>query len=198
MVGFSIVQVAPDCRGVGGFMRAGSQGKNLFRFSGRIDGRSLGAGTYRIRATAVQGQRTTSIKRETVVVVAPGQSVRSASAQKSTCGRGEEAAEGRAAIAAFAVESGEPPSTGSTVEAGSPSGQSETSGGQAGGENGAVVAPENSVRPADFLLQPRAPNLAIASDVDAGWSPLAFTAAGVMFIALLVIGGRELAGRYRD
>jgi hypothetical protein len=197
MVGFSIIQIAPNCRGVCGFMRAGNQGKNLFRFSGRIDGRSLGAGTYRIRATTVQGQRTTSIKRETVVIVAPGRSVRSASAQRSTCGRGEEAAESRAAIAVFAAESGDPPTTGSTLDTGSPSGQSEASG-QAGGENGAVVAPENSVRPADFLLQPRAPNLANDSDAGGGWSPLAFTAVGAMFIALLVIGGRELAERYRD
>jgi hypothetical protein len=60
-----------------------------------------------------------------------------------------------------------------------------------------VVAPEGVAPPANFLLQPRAPNLAITSDVDAGWSPLALSALGAMFIVLFVIGGRELAERYR-
>jgi hypothetical protein len=47
------------------------------------------------------------------------------------------------------------------------------------------------------LLRPRAPKLAITSDVDAGWSPLAVSILGAMFIVLFVIGGRELAERYR-
>ena len=188
LVVFSIVQIAPNCRGVGGFTRAGDQGRNRFSFSGRIDGHALSAGTYRIRVAAVQGQKVTSVRRETVVVVAPGQSIRSARAQKSTCGQGEEAAEDRAEIAAFIDL--EPPGTGgSTV--------SPWAHGGASGSNGAVVAPEGVAPPANFLLQPRAPNLAIASDVDAGWSPLALSTAGAMFIVLFVIAGRELAERYR-
>jgi hypothetical protein len=183
---FSIVQIAPNCRGVGGFTRAGTQGKNRFSFSGRIDGRALSAGTYRIRVAAVQGQKVTSVSRETVVVVAPGDSVRDAHAQKSTCGPGEEAAEGRSEIAAFV----EPPGTGGAPV--SPSAH----GGESGSQ-GAVVAPEGVAPPANFLLQPRAPNLAITSDVDAGWSPLALSTLGAMFIVLFVIGGRELAERYR-
>ena len=39
-------------------------------------GMPLSAGTYRIRVAAVKGQKVTSVRRETVVVVAPGQSIR--------------------------------------------------------------------------------------------------------------------------
>jgi hypothetical protein len=187
---FSIVQIAPSCRGVGGFTRAGEQGKNRFGFSGRIDGRPLSAGTYRIRVAAVQGQEVTSVKRETVVVVAPGQSLQSAHAQKSTCGAGEEAAEGRAEIAAFVDL--EPPGTGS----GAPVSPSAHGGGS--GNNGAVVAPEGGDPPANFLVQPRAPKLAITPDVDGDWSPMALSTLGAMFIVLFVIVGRELAERYRN
>jgi hypothetical protein len=186
---FSIVQIAPDCRGVGGFTRAGTQGKNRFSFSGRIDGRALNAGTYRIRVAAVKGQKVTSVSRETMVVVAPGESVRDAHAQKSTCGQGEEATEDRAEIAAFVDL--QPPGTG-----GAPVSPSAHGGGS--GSNGAVVAPEGVDPPANFLLQPRAPNLAITPDVDGGWSPTALSTLGAMFIVLFVIAGRELAERYRD
>ena len=185
---FSIVQIAPNCRGVGGFTRAGTQGKNRFSFSGRIDGRALNAGTYRIRVAAVKGQKVTSVSRETVVVVAPGQSVRDAHAQKSACGQGEEAAEDRAEIAALDLQS---PRTG-----GAPVSPSAHGGGS--GSNGGVVAPEGVDPPANFLLQPRAPKLAITPDVDGGWSPTALSTLGAMFIVLFVIGGRELAERYRD
>jgi hypothetical protein len=174
---------------VGGFTRAGTQGKNRFSFSGRIDGRALNAGTYRIRVAAVKGQKVTSVSRETVVVVAPGQSVRDAHAQKSTCGPGEEATKDRAEIAAF-VDT-QPPGTG-----GAPVSPSAHGGGS--GSNGAVVAPEGVDPPANFLLQPRAPKLAITPDVDGGWSPTALSTLGAMFIVLFVIGGRELAERYRD
>ena len=186
---FSIVQIAPNCRGVGGFTRAGTQGKNRFSFSGRIDGRALSAGTYRIRVAAVKGQKVSSVSRETLVVVAPGQSVRDAHAQKSACGQGEEAAEDRAEVAAFVdLES---PGTG-----GAPVSRSAHGGGR--GSNGGVVAPEGVYPPANFLLQPRAPNLALTPDVEGGWSPTALSTLGAMFIVLFVIGGRELAERYRD
>jgi hypothetical protein len=185
---FSIVQIAPNCRGVGGFTRAGTQGKNRFSFSGRIDGHPLSAGTYRIRVAAVKGQKVTSVSRETVVVVAPGQSVRDAHAQKSTCGQGEEAAEDRAEIAAF-VDT-QPPGTG-----GAPVSPSAHGGGS--GSNGAVVAPEGVDPPANFLLQPRAPKLGLTPDVDGRWSPTALSVAGAMLIALLVIALRELAERHR-
>ena len=186
---FSIVQIAPNCRGVGGFTRAGTQGKNRFSFSGRIDGRALNAGTYRIRVAAVKDQKVTSVSRETVVVVAPGQSVRDAHAQKSTCGPGEETTKDRAEIAAF-VDT-QPPGTG-----GAPVSPSAHGGGS--GSNGGVVAPEGVDPPANFLLQPRAPKLAITPAVDGGWSPTALSTLGAMFIVLFVIGGRELAERYRD
>ena len=185
---FSIVQIAPNCRGVGGFTRVGTQGKNRFSFSGRIDGHPLSAGTYRIRVAAIQGQKVTSVSRETVVVVAPGQSVRDAHAQKSTCGPGEETTKDRAEIAAF-VDT-QPPGTG-----GAPVSPSAHGGGS--GSNGGVVAPEGVDPPANFLLQPRAPKLGLNSDVDAGWSPTALSIAGAMFIALLVIALRELAERHR-
>lgn len=199
LVRFSFVQIAPGCRGVGGFTRAGEQGKNRFSFSGGIKRQPLGAGTYRIRAASVEGQKVTSIRRETVVVVAPGQSVHSAGAQKSTCGPGEEAVESRAAIALFAdVGSGEPPSTGHRpVDAGSALPVGETGGSQAGGNGGDVVAPEALSPPEDFLVRPATPNLALGSDVDGGWPPPVIAAIGVMCIALLVIGARELTERFR-
>jgi len=121
-------------------------------------------------------------------VVAPGQSVRDAHAQKSACGQGEEAAEDRAEIAALDLQS---PRTG-----GAPVSPSAHGGGS--GSNGGVVAPEGVDPPANFLLQPRAPKLAITPDVDGGWSPTALSTLGAMFIVLFVIGGRELAERYRD
>jgi hypothetical protein len=174
---------------VGGFTRAGTQGKNRFSFSGRIDGHPLSAGTYRIRVAAVKGQKVTSVSRETLVVVAPGQSVRDAHAQKSTCGPGEEATKDRAEIAAF-VDT-QPPGTG-----GAPVSPSAHGGGS--GSNGAGVAPEGVDPPANFLLQPRAPKLGLTPDVDGGWSPTALSTLGAMFIVLFVLGGRELAERYRD
>ena len=185
---FSIVQIAPNCRGVGGFTRAGTQGKNRFSFSGRIDGHPLSAGTYRIRVAAVKGQKVTSVSRETLVVVAPGQSVRDAHAQKSTCGPGEEATKDRAEIAAF-VDTQPPGTGGAPVSPSAHGGES--------GSNGGVVAPEGVDPPANFLLQPRVPKLALTPDVDGGWSPTALSIAGAMFIALLVIALRELAERHR-
>ncbi len=185
---FSIVQIAPNCRGVGGFTRAGRQGKNRFSFSGRIDGHPLSAGTYRIRVAALKGQKVTSVSRETLVVVAPGQSVRDAHAQKSTCGPGEEATKDRAEIAAF-VDTQPPGTGGAPVSPSAHGGES--------GSNGGVVAPEGVDPPANFLLQPRAPKLGLNPDVDGGWSPTALSIAGAMFIALLVIALRELAERHR-
>ena len=173
----------------GGFTRAGTQGKNRFSFSGRIDGHPLSAGTYRIRVAAVKGQKVTSVSRETLVVVAPGQSVRDAHAQKSTCGPGEEATKDRAEIAAF-VDTQPPGTGGAPVSPSAHGGES--------GSNGGVVAPEGVDPPANFLLQPRAPKLGLTPDVDGGWSPTALSTLGAMFIVLFVIGGRELAERYRD
>ena len=60
-----------------------------------------------------------------------------------------------------------------------------------------MVAPESVAPPANFLLQPRVPKLGITSDLDTGWSPLALSTLGAMFIVLFVIAGRELAERYR-
>jgi hypothetical protein len=50
IVEFVVVQVAPSCRRVGHFRVAGRAGVNRVRFFGRVGGRVLGPGTYRIRA----------------------------------------------------------------------------------------------------------------------------------------------------
>ena len=112
-----------------------------------------------------------------------------AHAQKSTCGPGEEATKDHAEIAAFVDTPAFPSTGGAPVSPSAHGGES--------GSNGGVVAPEGVDPPANFLLQPRVPKLALTPDVDGGWSPTALSIAGAMFIALLVIALRELAERHR-
>lgn len=57
LVEFVVIRIAPDCRTVGRFRVAGRAGVNRVRFRGRLRGRTLPPGTYRIRARAVPGRR---------------------------------------------------------------------------------------------------------------------------------------------
>ena len=63
---FTVNQVSPACRGIGHFSVAGRAGLNRVRFAGRVHGRSLSPGTYRIAARTAAGR---VIRRITLVVV---------------------------------------------------------------------------------------------------------------------------------
>jgi hypothetical protein len=83
-VRFTIKEIWPDCRRAGAFTVRGHAGINRLRFNGRIRGRKLPAGTYRIRA---RSRGRTVLKR--IFVVGGG------AASPSTCG---EAAGGATAL----------------------------------------------------------------------------------------------------
>ena len=67
---FVVIEIAPDCRRVGRFRVAGHPGINRVRFRGRIGGRPLGPGTYRIKARTVPRGR--AVVDTELVVVEPG------------------------------------------------------------------------------------------------------------------------------
>lgn len=60
-------QVAPACRYTGKFLVRGHAGRNVVRFRGRLRGRPLEPGTYRLIAHP-RGQRANRLERVTVVV----------------------------------------------------------------------------------------------------------------------------------
>src|SRR6266511_336633 len=64
---FTINQASPACRGIGHFAVVAHGGLNRVRFSGRIHGKPLGPGTYRISARTAAGRL---VRRITLVVVA--------------------------------------------------------------------------------------------------------------------------------
>lgn len=84
LVRFTVFRLSPTCERVGSFLRTGQRGLNETRFSGRVDGRPLSPGTYRIEARPV-GRGDAATESDRFVVVAPSDSVASASAQPSTC-----------------------------------------------------------------------------------------------------------------
>ena len=88
LVRFTVFRLSPSCERVGSFRRMGKRGLNETRFSGRVDGRPLSPGTYRIEARPV-GRGDAATERDRFVVVAPSDSVASASAQPSTCAPSE-------------------------------------------------------------------------------------------------------------
>ena len=57
LVEFIVMEIAPNCRRVGRFRALGEAGINLVSFRGRMGGRALGPGTYRIMARSVPGGR---------------------------------------------------------------------------------------------------------------------------------------------
>jgi hypothetical protein len=63
---FAVDQVSPACRRIDRFSVAGHAGVNRVRFGGRMHGRQLAAGTYRISARTVSGR---IVRRITLVVV---------------------------------------------------------------------------------------------------------------------------------
>jgi hypothetical protein len=112
---FTVNQVSPACHGVGHFSVAGHAGLNRVRFGGRVHGRPLAPGTYRISARTAAGRL---VRRITLVVVAgsaPTPSELRALRTANTCSSStrDVAATGDLASAdATARTQGQPPSSG--------------------------------------------------------------------------------------
>jgi len=85
LVEFIVMEIAPDCRRVGRFRAMGQQGVNRVRFRGRVGGRALGPGTYRIMARSVPGGRAL-VDTELVIVSSPESDEIAAGRSANACG----------------------------------------------------------------------------------------------------------------
>lgn len=82
---FQIEELSPRCRYIGKFLVRGRPGHNILRFRGRLRGRALPPGTYRVTAW-VRGQRARRIATTIVVLARPAHASEIASARaRSTC-----------------------------------------------------------------------------------------------------------------
>jgi hypothetical protein len=85
VVKFTIRQISPVCRRIGSFFVRATPGRNAVRFHGRMRGRILPPGTYRIEADAAGNRRVL----RTVMVVTPDRPSRlevAAARRRSACG----------------------------------------------------------------------------------------------------------------
>jgi hypothetical protein len=85
LVKFTIRQTSPVCRRIGSFFVRANPGRNTVHFRGRMRGRMLPPGTYRIEADAAGNRRVM----RTVVVITPGRPSRvelAAARRHSACG----------------------------------------------------------------------------------------------------------------
>jgi hypothetical protein len=80
-----IRQEAPDCRVWGTFAKRGERGLNRVRFLGRIHGKRLPPGTYRIRAEAIRGDKENRLGAVAVVIASRSQEIARTRAPRSTC-----------------------------------------------------------------------------------------------------------------
>jgi hypothetical protein len=78
LVEFVVVQVSPECRGVGRFRVRGREGVNRVRLRGRVGRHPLVPGTYRIVARTFPGGRTVADTRLVVVEKASRRELRRA------------------------------------------------------------------------------------------------------------------------
>jgi hypothetical protein len=78
-------QEAPVCRVWGTLVRDGDRGLNRLRFRGRIRGKLLPPGTYRIRAEAIRGGDEDSLGAVTVGIAPRSRKVEKVRAPRSTC-----------------------------------------------------------------------------------------------------------------
>jgi hypothetical protein len=74
-VAVTVTQLAPRCGVTRSFRFRGHKGLNKFRFNGRLRGRKLAPGTYRIVVRSLRSGRTILVKR--VVVISSGRPTRS-------------------------------------------------------------------------------------------------------------------------
>ncbi len=102
---FRVDEVAPACRYVGKFIVRAKAGRNVVRFRGRLDGRTLALGTYRLTVHP-RGQVATRLAGVTVVIVKqpPGPAKIAAERARNTC-PGRTPPSVRALVAAAAAES---------------------------------------------------------------------------------------------
>jgi hypothetical protein len=101
---FLVDEVAPECRYVGKFLVRGRSGRNAVRFRGRLRGRSLAPGTYRLTAHP-RGNRARLVTGVTVVILEhpPGPAKIASARGSNTCPGGTPPSV-RAAAAAAAAE----------------------------------------------------------------------------------------------
>jgi hypothetical protein len=83
---FSVDELSPDCRYVGKFLVRGRAGRNEVRFRGRVRGRALDVGTYRLTAHP-RGNRARRLTGVTVVMLEhpPGPAEIAAARARNTC-----------------------------------------------------------------------------------------------------------------
>jgi hypothetical protein len=82
---FRVEELSPHCRYVGKFLVRGRSGRNVVRFRGRLRGRALPPGTYRVTAW-VRGHRARQIRTTIVVLARPAGRAEIASARlRDTC-----------------------------------------------------------------------------------------------------------------
>lgn len=141
---FYVDQLAPQCRYVGKFLVRGRNGRNVVRFRGRIAGRVLDPGTYRLTARP-RGELGRRLAGVTIVVLEhpPGRSELAAARAQNTC-PGRTPPSVRAAQTAAAGTSG-----GDGVGSGA-GGADGTTKDQTGGVAGAIAAtgrPSEGVSP---------------------------------------------------
>ncbi len=85
LIEFIVMQIAPDCRRVGRFRAVGQTGINRVRFRGRMGGRALGPGTYRIMARSVPGGRPL-VDTKLVIVSSPERDEIASGRSANACG----------------------------------------------------------------------------------------------------------------
>jgi hypothetical protein len=82
---FRVEELSPHCRYVGKFLVRGRSGRNVVRFRGRLRGRALPPGTYRVTAW-MRGHRARQIRTTIVVFARPAGRAEIASARlRDTC-----------------------------------------------------------------------------------------------------------------
>jgi hypothetical protein len=99
VVEFIILRIAPDCRTVGRFRVPGRAGLNRVRFRGRLNGRPLAPGTYRIRARALRGGRALAETRIVIFRSTPLPAELAAARASDTCRGAVRGGDDSAAIA---------------------------------------------------------------------------------------------------
>jgi type IV secretory pathway TrbD component len=103
---FTVNQVSPSCHGVGHFSVAGRAGLNRVPFRGRVHGRPLEPGTYRISARTASGR---VIRRVIIVIVsgaAPSPAELSALRAANACAESGATSSTVASFGAVSTESG--------------------------------------------------------------------------------------------
>ena len=117
---FLVDEIAPECRYVGKFLSRGQAGRNSVRFRGRLLGRQLEAGTYRLTAHP-RGRRAQPLTGVTIAILdgSPGLTEVAAANARNTCPLGiPPSLRGSGLAAAGAASGTEPPGTESSVTGG--------------------------------------------------------------------------------